>query len=96
MDVEDAVRDNSEFEFHVAKPVPVATGTGICSDRNFSTRTRTCDQNPWKTRGYSRTRAFHYMSPTVTALLLPLSPSTTWILYIIINVVVAATCSMQV
>ena len=52
-------RFNSEFESPVAKPVPVATGTGICSDRNFGIRTRTRDQNPRETRGFTHTRAIH-------------------------------------
>ena len=66
---------SSEFEFNVAEPVPVATGTGFSSDRNFGTRTRTRDQNPCETRGYSRTRAIHYSPYPYLVRALAYSPS---------------------
>jgi hypothetical protein len=53
------LRFDSEFELNVAKPVTRPHGYGFFGGKNFSTRTRTRDQNPRETRGFTLTRADH-------------------------------------
>ena len=53
------LRFYSEFEPNVEKPVTRPHGYGFFRGQNFSTHTRTRDQNPCKTHGFTLTRADH-------------------------------------